>query len=230
MPPAKTSSSSSKKTSSPATLMQSKLSFSVSRKDAAVAAAKGGKASVTASKTLQSPTPSVESSKASTPIEFNANSDKEKKQAGSHLAKKRKLDSGGEEVDVEEGKEVETSGVFKSREGVENTVVEVTEPAEPPAELNPNDQKWRKLYGQTREKMGNIEPVHPEKLNKVHHILRVFDLSYEYGPCVGVPRLQRWERADALGLNPPPEVKEILLSKQGLEKDEYAQNVFYGEI
>ena len=28
----------------------------------------------------------------------------------------------------------------------------------------------------------------------------------EYGPCVGVPRLQRWERAHALGLNPPPEV------------------------
>jgi len=205
--------------------MQSKLSFSVSRKDAAVAAAKGGKASVAASKTLQSPTPSVESSKASTPIELNADSDKEKKQAGSHLTKKRKLESGGEEAEVEEGKELESS-----REGVENTVVEVTEPAEPPAELNPDDKKWRKLYGQTREKMGNIEPVHPAKLNKVHHILRVFDLSYEYGPCVGVPRLQRWERADALGLNPPSEVKEILLSKQGLEKDEYAQNVFYGEI
>lgn len=30
--------------------------------------------------------------------------------------------------------------------------------------------------------------------------------SYEYGPCAGVTRLERWERADALGLKPPPEV------------------------
>jgi DNA polymerase delta, subunit 4 len=30
--------------------------------------------------------------------------------------------------------------------------------------------------------------------------------TYEYGPCVGVTRLERWERAAALGLNPPPEV------------------------
>jgi hypothetical protein len=30
--------------------------------------------------------------------------------------------------------------------------------------------------------------------------------SYEYGPCVGVTRLERWERAAALGLSPPVEV------------------------
>ena len=36
--------------------------------------------------------------------------------------------------------------------------------------------------------------------------------SYEYGPCVGVSRLERWERAQALGLNPPPEVRQPFLS------------------
>ena len=63
----------------------------------------------------------------------------------------------------------------------------------------------------------------------VDYILRVFDLyvlrlfllyssfscrfnisdnrSDEYGPCIGVPRLLRWERAHALGLNPPQEVR-----------------------
>lgn len=69
--------------------------------------------------------------------------------------------------------------------------------------------------------------VHAEDQTPVHHILRIFDLyvtdptavtglksntgyvrvllsrSYEYGPCIGVTRLERWERAAALGLNPP---------------------------
>lgn len=40
----------------------------------------------------------------------------------------------------------------------------------------------------------------------VADILRVFDLTSKYGPCVGVTRLQRWERAKKWGLNPPDEV------------------------
>lgn len=38
-------------------------------------------------------------------------------------------------------------------------------------------------------------------------ILRVFDLTEDYGPCVGMNRLERWERADALGLDPPAAVR-----------------------
>ncbi|NXO96999.1 DPOD4 polymerase, partial [Certhia brachydactyla] len=34
-------------------------------------------------------------------------------------------------------------------------------------------------------------------------MLRRFDLSWEYGPCTGITRLQRWERAQELGLSPP---------------------------
>ena len=41
----------------------------------------------------------------------------------------------------------------------------------------------------------------------VPDILRVFDLSSKYGPCVGITRLQRWERAKKWGLNPPEEVR-----------------------
>ena len=37
-------------------------------------------------------------------------------------------------------------------------------------------------------------------------ILRIFDMTSRYGPCVGVTRLQRWERAKKWGLNPPEEV------------------------
>lgn len=42
-------------------------------------------------------------------------------------------------------------------------------------------------------------------------MLRRFDLAWEYGPCSGITRLQRWERARALGLSPPAAVRDALL-------------------
>lgn len=35
--------------------------------------------------------------------------------------------------------------------------------------------------------------------------LRQFDLTSKFGPCVGISRLERWERAAKLGLDPPAE-------------------------
>ena len=35
--------------------------------------------------------------------------------------------------------------------------------------------------------------------------------SDQYGPCVGVTRIERWERASALGLNPPQEVSSMVV-------------------
>ncbi len=72
-----------------------------------------------------------------------------------------------------------------------------------------------------------IRVVHSEGKTIAFQILRVFDTyvqlrgscycelnrmeisSYEYGPCVGVTRLERWERAQMLGLNPPFEVTPL---------------------
>ncbi|XP_033918161.1 DNA polymerase delta subunit 4 [Melopsittacus undulatus] len=45
----------------------------------------------------------------------------------------------------------------------------------------------------------------------VLEMLRSFDLAWEYGPCTGITRLQRWERAQALGLSPPDKVRDALL-------------------
>ncbi|ETE56292.1 DNA polymerase delta subunit 4, partial [Ophiophagus hannah] len=42
-------------------------------------------------------------------------------------------------------------------------------------------------------------------------ILKQFDLSCQYGPCIGITRMQRWERAKFLGLNPPTTVQNLLL-------------------
>ncbi|MCO5574569.1 hypothetical protein L7F22_028357 [Adiantum nelumboides] len=40
--------------------------------------------------------------------------------------------------------------------------------------------------------------------------LRQFDMNMHYGPCLGMTRIERWERANKLGMNPPIEVKKIL--------------------
>uniref|UniRef100_A0A4W5M3F3 DNA polymerase delta 4, accessory subunit n=1 Tax=Hucho hucho TaxID=62062 RepID=A0A4W5M3F3_9TELE len=42
--------------------------------------------------------------------------------------------------------------------------------------------------------------------------LRQFDQDWRYGPCTGISRLQRWERAAWHGLNPPQEIRDMLLS------------------
>jgi hypothetical protein len=52
-----------------------------------------------------------------------------------------------------------------------------------------------------------VPTVHTKGQTIVNEILRIFDLSYEYGPCVGVTRLARWERAYKAGLNPPIQVR-----------------------
>ncbi|XP_071441804.1 DNA polymerase delta subunit 4-like [Hetaerina americana] len=46
-------------------------------------------------------------------------------------------------------------------------------------------------------------------------LLRQFDLSWEYGPCINSTRLERWDRANKLGLNPPKTIREIILKHLG---------------
>jgi len=58
-----------------------------------------------------------------------------------------------------------------------------------------------------------------------HQLLREFDLNWEYGPCVGITRLERWERAQKLGKNPPTQVKSLLLKYSADEK--YTQPVWH---
>ncbi|KAK7920606.1 hypothetical protein PG985_008628 [Apiospora marii] len=71
------------------------------------------------------------------------------------------------------------------------------------------DQYWRKLEGERIAKR-----VHQEDLSQAEKVLRYFDVSSQYGPCVGITRMRRWQRADKLGLNPPPEVLAVLLKEE----------------
>ncbi|XP_073019871.1 uncharacterized protein [Primulina eburnea] len=41
-------------------------------------------------------------------------------------------------------------------------------------------------------------------------VLRQFDMNMTYGPCLGMSRLDRWKRANALGLNPPEAIGRLL--------------------
>ncbi|RGB37604.1 DNA polymerase delta, subunit 4-domain-containing protein [Rhizophagus diaphanus] len=71
------------------------------------------------------------------------------------------------------------------------------------------------------EELVEIQP----KLNKLLH---AFDLNYKFGPCIGLTRLERWERAHRIGLDPPEEVRDVLTSEA--KNSELNECVFYGRV
>jgi DNA polymerase delta subunit 4 len=56
---------------------------------------------------------------------------------------------------------------------------------------------------------GLISVPDPEE---VELVLRQFDFNTTFGPAMGISRLERWERASKLNLNPPQEVKVLILT------------------
>ncbi|KXG52813.1 DNA polymerase delta, subunit 4 [Penicillium griseofulvum] len=68
---------------------------------------------------------------------------------------------------------------------------------------------WR--YWQAQEKSRMAPRAHQEGMDVEEKILRHFDLSSQYGPCIGIARVKRWRRANQLKLNPPIEVLAVLL-------------------
>ncbi|XP_065889814.1 DNA polymerase delta subunit 4-like [Dysidea avara] len=51
----------------------------------------------------------------------------------------------------------------------------------------------------------------PDVLTQEHlHLLKSFDHNPDFGPCIGITRLQRWNRAKDMQLDPPQEVLNIL--------------------
>ncbi|KAF9309735.1 hypothetical protein BG003_009426 [Podila horticola] len=57
---------------------------------------------------------------------------------------------------------------------------------------------------------------HQADLSEQEKILRQFDLSSKYGPCTDMTRMERWERAFTLGLNPPQHIKDTLSEHSSL--------------
>ncbi|PGH04308.1 hypothetical protein AJ79_07156 [Helicocarpus griseus UAMH5409] len=75
-------------------------------------------------------------------------------------------------------------------------------------------EKDIRSYWQAEEDSRIAPRVHQENLTMHEKILRHFDLSNQYGPCIGIARIKRWRRAQLLGLNPPIEVLAVLLKDE----------------
>lgn len=114
-------------------------------------------------------------------------------------------------------------------EGIKKSAVAVVD-IETRPHLNVKDRAYNSIVNEAKKKMDYAHPIHGKDLNRIDDVLRVFDMDYEYGPCVGLSRLQRWERASAMGLNPPHEVKDILMTQEGLSDTRYSQNVLAGRV
>lgn len=67
---------------------------------------------------------------------------------------------------------------------------------------------WRNLSTQSIRHLHQIHQIESRAL--AVEILRKFDLNMDYGPVVGITRLQRWQRAQRLNLNPPPIVPQLI--------------------
>ncbi|TKS69394.1 DNA polymerase delta subunit 4 [Collichthys lucidus] len=72
------------------------------------------------------------------------------------------------------------------------------------------------------QKESETGTVREEELQK----LKQFDLDWRFGPCTGISRLQRWERAKLHGLNPPEEIRDLL--SQTHTDGEYNQSLWSG--
>ncbi|XP_041790409.1 DNA polymerase delta subunit 4 [Chelmon rostratus] len=70
------------------------------------------------------------------------------------------------------------------------------------------------------QREAKTETAREEQLQK----LRQFDLDWRFGPCTGISRLQRWERAKVHGLNPPEDIRDLLL--QTHTDPEYNQSLW----
>ncbi|KAI6901437.1 hypothetical protein KC318_g8112 [Hortaea werneckii] len=68
-----------------------------------------------------------------------------------------------------------------------------------------------KRYWRAKEQERLAPRLHQEDMTVYERILREWDMSGQYGPCIGIARLKRWKRANILGLKPPIEVLAVLL-------------------
>ncbi|KAI9722005.1 MAG: hypothetical protein M1812_001965 [Candelaria pacifica] len=73
-----------------------------------------------------------------------------------------------------------------------------------------------KRYWRAKEDERKAPRVHQEGVSINEKILRHFDLSSQYGPCIGIARMKRWNRANNLNLHPPIEVLTVLIREENM--------------
>ncbi|KAK4986935.1 hypothetical protein LTR50_004978 [Elasticomyces elasticus] len=85
-----------------------------------------------------------------------------------------------------------------------------------------------KKYWREKEQERKAPRVHQEGLGVAEKVLREWDVSGQFGPCIGIARLKRWKRAYTLGLGPPIEVLAVLLREE--EKGEDVQRAYVDRL
>lgn len=112
-------------------------------------------------------------------------------------------------------------------EEVEFEQPEETQAAQPEAKKSEAELRAEKVsdsqisrYWKGVEAARISKRVHQVDLSQAEKVLRYFDVSSQYGPCIGIPRAKRWYRAERLGLDPPIEVLAVLLKEERQGKKE----------
>ncbi|KAF4584380.1 DNA polymerase delta subunit 4 [Ophiocordyceps camponoti-floridani] len=126
-------------------------------------------------------------------------------------------DKEAEETVAEEAKgEEEEEAAATAEETYDSQPTQSTEA--PPREVTPAERKAQSIsdaqissYWKTLERQRKAPRIHQQDLDTYEKVLRYFDVSSQYGPCIGIGRMKRWLRADGLGLNPPIEVLAVLV-------------------
>ncbi|KAK1672025.1 DNA polymerase delta [Colletotrichum godetiae] len=111
-----------------------------------------------------------------------------------------------DEIQIEDPATPEAEEVEVKEEVPQKSEAEVRAEKISDAQIN---KYWKSIEAQ------RIAPrVHQGDVSLAERVLRYFDVSSQYGPCIGLQRMKRWQRAEKLGLNPPIEVLAVLLKEE----------------
>ena len=71
-------------------------------------------------------------------------------------------------------------------------------------------EKAKKVFLEVCFFLMDMVMSYTDQYDDLEETLRQFDMDMHYGPCLGLKRLERWERAHRMGMKPPIQVKEII--------------------
>ncbi|TVY32493.1 DNA polymerase delta subunit [Lachnellula subtilissima] len=132
------------------------------------------------------------------------------------------------DVDVDIG-HVTSSAAIASQTTAESQRVKNEGPsAEEEKARKVSDAQVRR-YWKEREAERRAPRVHQGDLGVEEKVLRLWDMSSQYGPAIGIARTKRWVRANKLGLNPPIEVLAVLI-KEGERGNTGGERAYVDEL
>ncbi|TVY49697.1 DNA polymerase delta subunit [Lachnellula occidentalis] len=123
-------------------------------------------------------------------------------------------DVGGDvDVDVDVGHMTSEAAIASQRAQEAQRVKKEGPSAEEERARKVSDAQVRR-YWKEREAERRAPRIHQGDLGVEEKVLRLWDMSSQYGPAIGIARMKRWVRANKLGLNPPIEVLAVLIKEE----------------